>query len=156
MIEYIVGIDPGSLLGISIYSISENKIIHSNSVKLEYFDLNKYIDDFIKTKIKENILFIIERVQSFPMDGHKQSFSFGKNYGLLLGQIKFNYPFILINPTLWIKYFKLNSNKEEHMFTANKYVDNYLVKDHNEADAILINIFGYKYCKEDIKWPELI
>lgn len=94
-----IGIDPGCKGGIAI-------IDGDNIMVFPYSD-EKYREIFEMYQ-GTNCLCFIEKVHSMPKQGVSSTFTFGMNYGKILGMlIGFRIPFELITPQKWKKKFTL-------------------------------------------------
>ena len=130
-----LGIDPGKSGGISRHDGSD--IIACKFTDCTPADLFNLIKDVGRG---QDVIALIEKVHSMPKQGVASSFTFGKNFGMLLMALTaLEIPFEYITPQKWQKYMgclsKGNKNvtkqKAQELFP-------YLKITHAIADALLI------------------
>ena len=100
---------------------------------------------------EEDVVFAIEKVHSMPKQGVASTFTFGMNYGMLLGIIMtLDKPIEHINPAEWEKHFKISgkhnakeSRDKSIMVLNDKCPETRYIKYHSGIfDAILIALFN--------------
>jgi hypothetical protein len=130
-----LGVDPGKSGGISR---------HDGDVIFAQGFTNKTPMD-IYTIIKEfsadgKCVAMIEKVHSMPKQGVKSSFTFGQNYGFLLGCLTaLEIPFEYVSPQKWQKYLscRTGGNKNVSKQKAQELFPQLKIT-HAVADALLI------------------
>ena len=151
----IVGIDPGLSGAIAI--IEDNKVVgifdmpvmaegKKNKRQLNSAQLVNIIKD--NTKMKEEIVVIVEQVNAMPGQGVTSMFNFGQTFGAIKGVCAaLKLPIFFVRPSKWKKHFELiNSSKDS---SRTKVIEMYpslsnqlaKKKDVNKSDAILIARF---------------
>lgn len=78
----IIGIDPGAHGGMSFTSLDGSK---REVYPFARITLSEVVDLLIMYDLTYDLTAFIEEVHSMPKDGKASAFSFGKNYGTLLG-----------------------------------------------------------------------
>ena len=100
-----IGIDPGVNGGVAIIDDKwKDKAIEA--VKCP--DTIKDMADYLNVHCYDNIktLCIIEKVHSFPGQGVRSVFTFGKNYGQWLGILaSHDIPYKEVSPQTWMKHY---------------------------------------------------
>ena len=116
-----IGIDPGSKGGISVIGEEPSRFDEAYT----YSD-NNMLD--IINAVKEHkfgVFCCVEQVHSMPRDGVKGAFSFGKNFGYILGVLEANkIPYQLVPPNKWKKEFSLDSDKQKSIDCAKRLFPN--------------------------------
>lgn len=93
-----LGVDPGMSGGLAVLGF-EKPLLFPFRDRTE-----KDISDLFKGFACADAFCMIESVHSFPGQGVSSSFSFGRNFGLLLGSLYVSgIPFELISPQKWQK-----------------------------------------------------
>lgn len=101
----IIGIDPGAHGGMSFVSLDGAERKAYSFAKMNYHDI---VNLLIEYDLTYDLSAYIEEVHAMPKDGKVQSFSFGKNYGILLGLLTaLKIPRIDVLPAKWQSYLKL-------------------------------------------------
>ena len=101
----IIGIDPGAHGGMSFVSLDGAERKAYSFAKLTYHDI---VNLLIEYDLMYSLTVFIEEVHAMPKDGKVQAFSFGRNYGILLGiltALKISRTDVL--PAKWQSYLKL-------------------------------------------------
>ena len=87
----------------------------------------------------------MEAVHSMPNQGVASSFQFGRAVGVISAVAELtNYPFHLVTPQKWKKYFHLTSDKNESLDLARSFWPEAkltLKKHGNRAEALLIALY---------------
>lgn len=97
--KLIGGIDPGNSGGITLLTFS-GKVVEVISMPPTERDLV----DFIEKKASEIRIVWLENVHAMPGQGVTSMFSFGKNYGFLIGVLfALKIPFNKVTPQRWQK-----------------------------------------------------
>jgi hypothetical protein len=136
-----VGIDPGKTGAVAVlhnpeditfYETQEFLVSHQDRISSPIFS---FIEVFV----------CIEKAQPFPDQGVVSVFSYGVEYGKMIGMLKvLDIPFAEIHPNLWKKEFSLFHQPKERSVEVAKQlfpsvVDKLtLKKHHNRAEALLI------------------
>ncbi len=139
----IIGFDIGINGGIAVYNGKiktykmPTKIKIVNGKKRKTYDILK-IKDIIETE-KPNIA-VIEKVWAIPSDGKIGAFTFGYGLGVISALCESMIEKVFYIPAYtWKKYFGLNNEKKKSVELCNKiFGTNFKVKDHNEAEALLL------------------
>lgn len=139
---YVLGIDPGKLGGLAL--INESKVIECHKMPETPYQLIALIKEMTKDK---EVIFAVEQVHSMPKQGVVSTFTFGFNYGVLLGIIMMlSSRLEHIKPQEWKKYFKIvgkmsptQAKNDSIMVINNRYPETRYMKYHSGIfDAILI------------------
>jgi hypothetical protein len=134
------GIDIGNNGGVAVIS-QDGNFVDCQKLKCS----NDKICKFLK-KYSKNSYFFVEHVHSSPQMGVRSAFTFGQNFGFILGSLtSFGVGFELISPQKWQK--KLNC-----LTKGNKNITKNLAQElfpdvkitHYIADALLIAEYGRK------------
>ena len=102
--DYFVGIDPGKKGFACVWSSNQDTYSH-----YPLFDGQRLNQEFVsdmKTLIGagKSIMAVIEQVHSMPHDGISRAFSFGTNYGKILGMLEsLGVPYSTCTPGKWQK-----------------------------------------------------
>ena len=100
-----IGIDPGVNGGVAII---DNKWKDKAIEAVKCPDTIKDMADYLNVHCYDNIktLCIIEKVHSFPGQGVRSVFTFGKNYGQWLGILaSHDIPYKEVSPQAWMKHY---------------------------------------------------
>lgn len=95
-------------------------------------------------------LAVIEEVHAMPKQGVTSSFSFGTNYGILLGIVAANaVPMRLVTPRTWKSTFGLSADKDESRRAASRLMPAEakhwpLKSNDGRAEAVLLALYGAK------------
>ncbi len=130
-----LGIDPGKSGGISRHW--GTNVCGQKFTGLTPMDIYKHIKIYAESGI---CIAMIEKVHSMPKQGVKSSFTFGQNYGFLLGCLTaLEIPFEYVTPQKWQRYLGCMS-KGDKSVTKQKAQELYphLKITHAIADALLI------------------
>ena len=101
----IIGVDPGAHGGMSFVSLDGAERKTYSFAKLTYHDI---VNVLIEYDLTYDITVFIEEVHAMPKDGKVQAFSFGKNYGILIGLLTaLKLPRVDVLPVKWQSYLKL-------------------------------------------------
>ena len=101
----IIGIDPGAHGSMSFVSLDGAERKAYSFAKLTYHDI---VNLLIEYDLTYDISVFIEEVHAMPKDGKVQAFSFGKNYGILIGLLTaLKLPRVDVLPVKWQSYLKL-------------------------------------------------
>lgn len=93
-------------------------------------------------------LAVIEEVHAMPKQGVSSSFSFGTNYGILLGTVaSHKVPMRLVQPRTWKAVFGLSADKDESRRAASRLMPleakHWPLKSHDgRAEAVLLALYG--------------
>ena len=146
--NYIVGIDPGAVGGISVINISKNEVfVYPLPVVKEKKRVTRKGRSYITTKtsydfhnikkiisLSKKVLVVIENVHPHVGEGSVSSFGFGKGVGFLIGvTIGLGHELVMVSPQSWKKtYPELITKKIEEIRDEQKQ----LKKDNkNEKDV---------------------
>lgn len=95
----IIGMDPGAHGGMSFVSLDGSK---RESYPFARITLSEVVDLLISYDLMYDLTVFIEEVHSMPKDGKASAFSFGKNYGTLLGIVTgLKIPRVDVLPLKW-------------------------------------------------------
>lgn len=103
MRNFYIGFDPGKRGYACVYEVGTNSYEH-----YPVFDGNRLNPRLVGTlKIigeSFNAMAVVEQVHSMPHDGISRAFSFGTNYGMLLGMLEaLGVPYVTCTPGKWQK-----------------------------------------------------
>lgn len=148
-----IGIDPGSKGGISIITTQNENIITQSHAYSD--DMMKIIcSDCRKHYLVGNVFACVEQVHSMPRDGVKGAFSFGRNFGYILGVLEANkIPYQLVPPQKWKNEFSLDNDKQKSIDCAKRLFPNVSLlptercrKEHDGmAESLLIAEWGRRH-----------
>lgn len=148
-----IGIDPGKFGGLAI--IDGKKIITVPYSKKEY---NKTLEKYANLSVSE-CRCVVEDVHSMPNQGVKSTFSFGRNFGYIIGLLEgYNINYCLVSPLKWKNFYNLTGKGKQasidvvhkKFLTANlKRTNRSKDDDHNLAEAVLIANYGISLEEED-------
>ena len=130
-----LGIDPGKTGGISRHdgkTIAAFKFTDCTPA-----DMYSIIYDVSRGS---SVVALIEKIHSMPKQGVKSSFTFGRNYGMLLMALTaLKIPFEYVTPSVWQKHLKCLTKGDKNI-TKKKAQElfPYLKITHYTADALLI------------------
>ena len=133
-----LGIDPGGSGGISIHN--GDKVEAFAFTKKTNADIYHTIRDCTMVGQYDHSVALIEKVHSMPKQGVKSSFTFGMNYGFLLGCLTaLRIPFEYVTPQVWQGYLKCRTKGDKNI-TKQKAQELFphLKITHAIADALLI------------------
>lgn len=104
MTKVYIGIDPGASGAISAL-ITKDGTIHSHqTVEFKTAGLDGYIDSLWALKLLNIQKVIVEQVHAMPGQGVTSMFTFGKNFGEILGALKaLGIGYELVPPQKWQK-----------------------------------------------------
>ena len=135
-----LGLDPGKSGGISLHQMETNG---SKIISAEPFTNKTPMDIYnviVRYSAIKPCIALIEKVHSMPKQGVASSFTFGKNYGFLLGCLTaLEIPFEYVSPTVWQRYLKCKTKGDKNI-TKQKAQELFphLKITHAIADALLI------------------
>jgi crossover junction endodeoxyribonuclease RuvC len=143
-----IGIDPGSISG--ALGALDARGDYLDSFEIQHKDKNilalvfknhllKVIDP------KEGAEICMELVHSMPNQGVASTYQFARAVGVISAVAELtNYPFHLVTPQKWKKYFHLTSDKNESLDLARSFWPEAKLtrkKDGNRAEALLIALY---------------
>ena len=141
MKEFYVGIDPGKFGGIAVLNEEMHIAMpYSNQALIEVCQM-----------YQGSCSVTVENVHSMPGQGTVSMFTFGRNFGYILGVLEaFQIPYTLVDPRVWKKYYGLSSDKQESIAKCKElYPGIYLYptkrckkESDGMAEAILISRYG--------------
>ena len=155
MTDYYIGIDPGKKGYLCLYNANYSGYKH-----YPLFDGNRLNREMLDTiaKLAETytIMAVVEQVHSMPHQGVASTFSFGTNYGMLIGMLEtLGIPYTTVTPGKWQKYIceavdKASNPKQMHYNAACRLFPNIDFRksdrsrtwDDNKVDATLICEYG--------------
>ena len=148
--DVIVGIDPGA--NGALAAVEEKR--DGGGCALFYpvlYNVENFIAVLKDLRIHHwNVYACVENVHAMPKQGVSSMFTFGKNFGIILGILNaLRIPYYLVEPRVWTRYWNLTSDKSGHIARANELFDMQLKrtprckKQHDGmADALLIAEYG--------------
>lgn len=145
-----IGIDPGKSGAMSI-------IYEDGSTKSIPFNESDYI--YYLSQAKEHECFCaLEKVNSMPHQGVTSTFTFGTNYGWIMGVLEaYGIPFQLIRPQTWKKAFGVTADKNTSIRVAKRLFPKAVMlrtersrkDDNNIAESLLLACYAKRiYGKE--------
>ncbi len=136
-----LGIDPGKTGGISVHTTSGAVAYgFTNKTPMDIYETIVTCRNYCITDINHKCVALIEKVHSMPKQGVASSFTFGKNYGFLLGCLTaLEIPFEYVTPQKWQGYLKCRTKGDKNI-TKQKAQELYphLKITQAIADALLI------------------
>ncbi len=157
MKDYYIGIDPGKKGFVCIYDASYSGYKH-----YPLFDGNRLNRDLLieleRIARTYTSIAVVEQVHSMPHQGVASTFSFGTNYGMILGALEaIGIPYCTVTPGRWQKFIceavdKADNPKKMHYNAARRLFPNMdfrrsercRVYDDNKVDATLICEYGIR------------
>jgi crossover junction endodeoxyribonuclease RuvC len=102
-----IGIDPGARGGIGILNGDNVQVVsYSNQALIEFCQLYQNI-----------ALVTVEKVHAMPGQGVTSMFTFGRNYGYIVGVLEaFQMQYTLIDPRTWKNYFGITADKRSSIY----------------------------------------
>ena len=157
MKDYYIGIDPGKKGFMCLYDSSYNGYRH-----YPLFQGNRLNHDMLveleRLSKTYSIMAVVEQVHSMPHQGVASTFSFGTNYGMILGALEaMGIPYSTVTPGKWQKFIceavdKATNPKQMHYNAARRLFpsmdfrrsDRCKVYDDNKVDSTLICEYGVR------------
>lgn len=157
MKDYYLGFDPGKKGYMCLYNAGYSGYKH-----YPLFDGNRLNREMLDTieKLAETytMMAVVEQVHSMPHQGVASTFSFGTNYGMLIGMLEtLGIPYTTVTPGKWQKYIceavdKAPNTKQMHYNAARRLFPNMDFRrsercktyDDNKVDATLICEYGVR------------
>ena len=114
------GIDPGKDGALAILSYRETPIIVPFS-ETEYANQLRRLSLVTRNGIDGSVFCIVEHVGAMPGQGVTSCFSFGQNFGFILGLLTaYCIPYELVRPQRWKKEFGCTSDKNTSIEVAQR------------------------------------
>lgn len=114
-----IGIDPGKDGALAILGYREAPILVPFS-EAEYANQLRRVAPFIVIGQRETFA-VVEHVNAMPGQGVTSCFSFGQNFGFILGLLTaFRIPYELVRPQKWKKEFSCTSDKNTSVEVAQR------------------------------------
>jgi crossover junction endodeoxyribonuclease RuvC len=157
MKDYYLGFDPGKKGYMCLYNAGYSGYKH-----YPLFDGNRLNREMLDTieKLAETytMIAVVEQVHSMPHQGVASTFSFGINYGMILGALEaIGIPYSTVTPGKWQKFIceavdKASNPKQMHYNAARRLFPNMdfrrsercRIYDDNKVDATLICEYGVR------------
>ena len=157
MKDYYLGFDPGKNGYLCLYNSGYGGYTH-----YPLFNGNRLNREMLDTieKLAETytMIAVVEQVHSMPHQGVASTFSFGTNYGMILGALEtLGIPYVTVTPGKWQKYIceavdKAPNTKQMHYNAATRLFPNLDFRrsercrtyDDNKVDATLICEYGVR------------
>lgn len=157
MKDYYIGIDPGKKGFLCLYNANYSGYKH-----YPLFDGNRLnremLDTIEKLSKTYTMMAVVEQVHSMPHQGVASTFSFGTNYGMILGALEaLGIPYTTVTPGKWQKCIceavdKAPNTKQMHYNAARRLFPNMDFRrsercktyDDNKVDATLICEYGVR------------
>lgn len=155
MRDYYIGFDPGKNGFMCLYNAGYSGYQH-----YKLFDGNRLNPEMLQVldKLKEtyDMMAVVEQVHSMPHQGVASTFSFGTNYGMIIGALEaLGIPYCTVTPGKWQKCIceavdKADNTKQMHYNAARRLFPNMdfrrsercRIYDDNKVDATLICEYG--------------
>lgn len=155
MKDYYLGFDPGKKGYMCLYNVGYSGYKH-----YPLFDGNRLnremLDTIEKLSKTYTMMAVVEQVHSMPHQGVASTFSFGTNYGMIIGMLEtLGIPFTTVTPGKWQKFIceavdKADNTKQMHYNAARRLFPNIdfrrsercRIYDDNKVDATLICEYG--------------
>ena len=128
MMKVFIGIDPGKDGALAILGYRETPILIPFS-ETEYVNQLRRLDPYSqglfvelnKTVRVVDPFCVVEHVNAMPGQGVTSCFSFGRNFGFILGLLTaFRIPYELVRPQKWKKEFSCTSDKNTSIEVAQR------------------------------------
>ena len=155
MKDYYLGCDPGKKGFLCLYNVGYSGYKH-----YPLFDGNRLNREMLRTLEKlaqtYTIMAVVEQVHSMPHQGVASTFSFGTNYGMIIGALEaLGIPYCTVTPGRWQKFIceavdKAPNTKQMHYNAARRLFPDMDFRrsersktwDDNKVDATLICEYG--------------
>lgn len=142
---HIIGIDPGKNGAMAV--IDTNITANSGVIDVKKFSnaTESEICDFFRVYAEQKISFAyIEKVHTMPKQGIVSAFTFGKNFGFLIGCLTcLKIPFEFVSPQKWQKDLGCLSKGDKNVTkTKAQQLFPNIKCTHSDSDALLIAEFG--------------
>ena len=157
MKDYYLGFDPGKKGYMCLYNASYSGYKHyplfnGNRLNREMLEV---LEKLSKTY---TMIAVVEQVHSMPHQGVASTFSFGTNYGMILGALEaIGIPYTTVTPGKWQKFIceavdKAPNTKQMHYNAARRLFPNMdfrrsercRIYDDNKVDSTLICEYGIR------------
>jgi hypothetical protein len=157
MKDYYLGIDPGKKGFMCLYNANYSG--YSHYPLFEGNRLNReMLDTLAKLAETYTIMAVVEQVHSMPHQGVASTFSFGTNYGMIIGALEtLGIPYVTVTPGKWQKFIceavdKASNPKQMHYNAARRLFPNMDFRrsercktwDDNKVDSTLICEYGIR------------
>lgn len=157
MKDYYLGFDPGKKGYMCLYNAGYSGYKH-----YPLFDGNRLNREMLEVLEKLSktytMMAVVEQVHSMPHQGVASTFSFGTNYGMLIGMLEtLGIPYTTVTPGKWQKYIceavdKASNPKQMHYNAARRLFPDMDFRrsercktyDDNKVDATLICEYGVR------------
>lgn len=114
------GIDPGKDGSLAILGYRETPILVPFS-ETEYANQLRRLSLVTRNGIDGSVFCVVEHVNAMPGQGVTSCFSFGQNFGFILGLLRaFVIPYELVRPQKWKKEFSCTSDKNTSIEVAQR------------------------------------
>lgn len=139
-----IGIDPGKSGAMSF-------IFEDGSTLSIPFDESDYIY-YLSKRTADECFCVLEKVSSMPHQGIASTFSFGQNFGWIMGVLEaFEIPFQLVRPQEWKKHFGCTSDKNTSVQVAKRLFPNAQLlrteKSRKDDDGIAESLLMAEYAR---------
>jgi len=122
-----IGIDPGKDGAMAILGLRDTPVLVPFG-EVEYADRLRGLDPFNDANINRTVggeqplpFCVVEHVNAMPGQGVTSCFSFGQNFGFILGLLTaFHIPYELVRPQKWKKEFSCTSDKNTSIEVAQR------------------------------------
>ena len=115
-----IGIDPGKDGAMAILGYRETPILIPFS-ETEYANQMRRLTLITRNGIDGSVFCVVEHVGAMPGQGVTSCFSFGQNFGFILGLLTaFCHPYELVRPQKWKREFSCTSDKNTSIEVAKR------------------------------------
>ena len=137
-----IGIDPGQSGGITV--IEYGRVIHTCKLSVTEQDVWEWLNETVNML---DAVATIEQVHSMPQQSSQSGFTFGKNFGFLIGLLTaIQIPFKFVTPQKWQKGMQCLTKGDKNISKAAAQRLWPRVKvTHAIADSMLIAEYGRKH-----------
>lgn len=144
-----IGIDPGSKGAMALMVNGHVTVVPYD--KTAYLAHLSVINGMKADGEDGGVICCIEQVSSHPREGVKSVFTFGTNYGWLLGVLDaLQIPYQTVTPLKWKKEFSLTSDKAQSIEVCKRLFPNVSLlrtersrkEDDNLAEAVLLMLYA--------------
>ena len=138
---FYIGVDPGAKGGIAVLN---------DEMCLAYPYSNKALKVVCETYAGESVV-TVEYVHAMPGQGVSSTFTFGRNYGYILGVLEaFEMPYQTADAKTWKKYFRVSADKQTSIAKCKELYPGIKLKPTSKcrkesdgmAEAVLIGLYG--------------
>lgn len=149
--KYLIGIDPGLSGAVAVVNGNDGRTIIHRIPTIRLKTKREYDVPGMVAILKEFSPWvrhvILERAGAMPRQGVVSTFRTGLGFGIWLGIITtLGIPYTVVHPAIWKRAMMngLPKHKNASIVRVMQLLPGAQAKDHNEADAILLALYGQR------------